>query len=182
LKQKSDIEQVGVPQIQRYKMDSYDFTMIDKFFLSSPIFRGMTEKMIILLTGVCGLIFSWKRFPVFPFSHMIGYILILSSSTFHYWAHKRHSQAHEKTSKIKTIVNEGLFSRLRHPLYISVIVLNLGIAFAFGVMITSVFCCLTIVHWVLTALKEEDALMKRFPVEYPKYKQQVRWRMIPWIF
>ena len=60
--------------------------------------------------------------------------------------------------------------------------MNIGIALAFGVMITSALGLLTIIHWVLTALKEEEALMKRFPAEYTRYKQQVRWRMIPWIF
>jgi protein-S-isoprenylcysteine O-methyltransferase Ste14 len=49
-------------------------------------------------------------------------------------------------------------------------------------MITSVLAFLTIIHWVLTALKEEEALMKQFPAEYARYKQSVRWRMIPWIF
>jgi protein-S-isoprenylcysteine O-methyltransferase Ste14 len=60
--------------------------------------------------------------------------------------------------------------------------MNIGIGLAFGVMITLALALVTIIHWVLTALKEEEALIKRFPVEYMRYKQQVRWRMIPWIF
>jgi protein-S-isoprenylcysteine O-methyltransferase Ste14 len=60
--------------------------------------------------------------------------------------------------------------------------MNVGIAISFGVMITSALALLTIIHWVLTAFKEEKELMKRFPGEYARYKQQVRWRMIPWVF
>jgi protein-S-isoprenylcysteine O-methyltransferase Ste14 len=60
--------------------------------------------------------------------------------------------------------------------------MNIGIAIAFGVMMTSGLALLTIIHWALTALKEEETLMKQFPIEYTRYKQQVRWRMIPWIF
>jgi protein-S-isoprenylcysteine O-methyltransferase Ste14 len=60
--------------------------------------------------------------------------------------------------------------------------MNIGIALVFGVIMTFVLALLTIIHWILTALKEEGALMKQFPAEYARYKQSVRWRMIPWIF
>jgi protein-S-isoprenylcysteine O-methyltransferase Ste14 len=60
--------------------------------------------------------------------------------------------------------------------------MNIGIGLAFGVKVTFILSLLTIMHWVLTALKEEAALIKKFPVEYAIYKQRVRWRMIPWIF
>jgi len=156
--------------------------MLNAFFLSNPVYRGATEEIILVGTGVCGLIFSWKRFPIFPLSHMLGGVLILLGYAFHWWAHKKHTQAHEESSEVKTVVTSGIFSKIRHPLYLGLLAMNVGIAIAFGVMITSVLALLTIIHWVLTALNEEEALMKRFPVEYARYTQQVRWRMIPWIF
>jgi protein-S-isoprenylcysteine O-methyltransferase Ste14 len=113
---------------------------------------------------------------------MLGGILILLAYGFHQWAHKKHRQAHEESQEIETIVTTGIFSKIRHPLYLSIIFMNIGIALAFGVMMTFILALLTIIHWVLTALKEEEALMKQFPAEYEGYKQQVRWRMIPWIF
>jgi protein-S-isoprenylcysteine O-methyltransferase Ste14 len=60
--------------------------------------------------------------------------------------------------------------------------MNIGIALAFGIMVTFVLSLLSIIHWVLTALKEEGSLMNQFPEEYSRYKQRVRWRMIPGIF
>jgi protein-S-isoprenylcysteine O-methyltransferase Ste14 len=161
-------------------MNSSNF--INAFFLSNPFYRGTVEKIILVGTGIGGLVFSWKSFPVFPFSHMFGGVLIISAYGFHWWAHRKHKQAHDESLEIQTIVTAGVFSRIRHPLYLSLLAMNIGIALAFGIMITFVFALLTIIHWALTALKEEEALMKRFPVEYKRYKQQVRWRMIPWIF
>jgi protein-S-isoprenylcysteine O-methyltransferase Ste14 len=38
---------------------------------------------------------------------------------------------------------------------------------------------LTIIHWIVTALKEEAVLLQKFSHEYVQYKQEVRWRMIP---
>jgi len=113
---------------------------------------------------------------------MLGGILILLSYGFHGWAHKKHKQAHKDSKEIETIVTTGAFSKIRHPLYLSIIPMNIGIALAFGVMATFILALLTIIHWVLTALTEEAALMKKFPVEYARYKQRVWWRMIPWIF
>ena len=156
--------------------------VLNAFFLSNPLYRGMAEKIILVGTGICGLVFSWKMFPIFPLSHMLGGILILLAYGFHQWAHKKHKQAHKESKEIETLVITGGFSKIRHPLYLSLIFMNIGIALAFGVMMTSALALLTIIHWVLTAIKEEEALLKQFPVEYARYKQRVRWRMIPWIF
>ena len=156
--------------------------VLDTFLLSNPFYRGMAEKIILVGTGICGLVLSCKKFPVFPLSHMLGGILILLAYGFHQWAHKKHKQAHEESQEIETIVITGVFSKIRHPLYLSLIFMNIGIALAFGVLITSALALLTIIHWVLTALKEEEALMKQFPAEYARYKQSVRWRIVPWIF
>jgi protein-S-isoprenylcysteine O-methyltransferase Ste14 len=156
--------------------------LMNAFFLSNPLYRGIAEKIILVGTGICGLIFSWKTFPIFPLSHMLGGILLFLAFLFHQWAHKKHKQAHEESQEIKAIVTTGVFSKIRHPLYLSIIFMNIGIALAFGVMMTFILALLTIIHWVLTALKEEDALINEFPAEYAIYKQSVRWRMIPWIF
>jgi protein-S-isoprenylcysteine O-methyltransferase Ste14 len=113
---------------------------------------------------------------------MLGGILIILAFGFHAWAHKAHKQAHMDSKEIEAIVTTGVFSKIRHPLYLSAISMNIGIGLAFGVLVTFLLSLLTIVHWVLTALKEEAALIKKFPSEYAIYKQRVRWRMIPWIF
>ncbi len=158
------------------------FNGLNAFFLSNPLYRGMAEKIILVGTGICGLLFSWKTFPIFPLSHVLGGVLIPLAYGFHRWVHKEHKQAHEESGKIEAIVNTGVFSKIRHPLYLSIIAMNIGIALAFGVMVTFILALLTIIHWVLTALKEEEALMEKFPAEYQKYKQRVQWRMILWIF
>ena len=155
---------------------------LDAFFLSNPFHRGMAEKIILIGTGICGLVFSWKTFSIFPLLNILGGILVLLAYAFHRRTEKDHRQAHKESQDIVTIVTSGVYSKTRHPLYLSLIAMNIGIALAFGVMMTFAFALLTIIHWVLTALREEEALMKQFPVEYPRYKQRVRWLMIPGVF
>ena len=152
------------------------------FFLSNPFYRGMAEKIILIGTGICGLVFSLKTLSIFPLSNTLGGILVLLAYAFHRWAEKDHKQAHKESQDIETIIAAGVYSKIRHPLYLSHIAMNIGIALAFGIMMTFALALLTIIHWVLTALKEEEALTKQFPVKYPRYKQQVRWLMIPGVF
>lgn len=49
-------------------------------------------------------------------------------------------------------------------------------------MQTFIMALLTIIHWIATSLKEEEALLQKFPDAYNQYKKLVRWRMIPGIF
>ena len=152
------------------------------FFLSNPFYRGMAEIIILIGTGICGLVFSWKTFSIFPLSNILGGILILLAFAFHWWTEKDHKQAHEHSGNIEKIVITGVYAKIRHPLYLSLILQNIGIALAFGVMITFVMALLTIIHWTVTALKEEAVLLQKFPHEYMQYKEEVRWRMIPGVF
>jgi protein-S-isoprenylcysteine O-methyltransferase Ste14 len=152
------------------------------FFLSNPLYRGMAEKIILIGSGICGLVFSWKMLAIFPLSNILGAILIILAFSFHRWAEKNHRQAHKKSQDIEILVTAGVYSKIRHPLYLSLILQNIGIALAFGVMITFVLALLTIIHWIVTALTEEAALLHTFPHEYLQYKQKVRWRMIPGVF
>ena len=155
---------------------------LDAFFLSNRYYPGMAEKIVLVGTGICGLVFSWKTFPVFPLSRILGGFLILLAYAFHRWTEKDHKQAHKEPQDIDTIVTTGVHSKIRHPLYISLIAMNIGIALAFGVMITFVMALLTIIHWIVTALREEAVLLQTFPHDYKRYKQEVRWRMIPGVF
>lgn len=156
--------------------------MIDAFLLSNPFHRGMVEWLILVGTGICGLMFSWTKFSIFPISNMLGGLLILSAFAFHCWAHMEHKQAHKRSEDIDTLVTSGVYAKIRHPLYLSLIFLNIGIALSFGVMITFILALLTIVHWIATSIKEEEILLQRFPDAYRQYKLAVRWRMIPGIF
>ena len=157
-------------------------SIIDAFLLSNPFHRGMVECLILIGTGICGRVFSWARFSIFPFSNIFGGLLILSAFAFHWRTEKAHRQAHEKSEDINTIVTSGAYTKIRHPLYLSLIMMNIGISLSFGVLLTFVMALLTIIHWIATSLKEEQVLLRKFPDAYTQYKTSVRWRMIPGIF
>ncbi|MBW8004049.1 MAG: isoprenylcysteine carboxylmethyltransferase family protein [Planctomycetes bacterium] len=80
------------------------------------------------------------------------------------------------------IVTTGIYSKIRHPLYLSLIFINLGIGLAFRVIWTLIIAVVTGVLAIMTALKEEEFLLKEFPEEYSQYKKDVQWRLLPHIF
>ena len=113
---------------------------------------------------------TWTKFSIFPVSNILGGFLILFAFAFHLWAEKDHRQAHEQADNIEKIVNSGVYSKIRHPLYLSLIILNIGIGLSFGVLLTIIMALLTIVHWIATSLKEEAVLLQKFPDAYNQYK------------
>ena len=156
--------------------------LIDTLLLSNPLHRGMIEYLLLIGTGILGLIFSWLKLPFSPMLNIVGGLLIVSGLLFHVYTGKNHKQAHEKSADIVKIVSDGVFSKLRHPLYLSAIIINLGIAFAFGIVLTLLIAIGSAFHWVMTALKEEEFLLQKFGEEYRQYKKNVRWRFLPGIF
>jgi len=155
---------------------------LEAFFLSNPLYRGMVELVVLIGTGISGLVFSWARLHVHPLLNLAGGVLILIGLVFHCLTEKAHKMAHEPSRAIENLVTTGAYSKIRHPLYLGIIVMNAGITLAFGVILTFVITLLTIVHWIITSLVEEGFLLRKFPAEYMRYKQEVRWRMIPGIF
>jgi protein-S-isoprenylcysteine O-methyltransferase Ste14 len=156
--------------------------LIDTLLLSNPIHRGIIEYILLIGTGILGLLFTWSKLPFFPVLNIVGGILILGGFLFHVYAGKNHKQAHEKSADIVKIVKNGVFSKIRHPLYLSAIIINLGIALAFGVVLTLLIALCSIFHWIITALKEEEFLLQKFGQDYSQYKKNVRWRFLPGIF
>jgi hypothetical protein len=55
-----------------------NWNLIDTVLLSNPIHRGMIEFLLLIGTGILGLLFSWPQLPFSPVLTIVGGILILS--------------------------------------------------------------------------------------------------------
>jgi protein-S-isoprenylcysteine O-methyltransferase Ste14 len=78
-----------------------------------------------------------------------------------------------------TLVQTGIYARVRHPIYGGIIVAAAG----WGLVTASVAAlAMALVIWgffVVKSMREEAWLVERFP-EYPSYRARTR-RLIPWI-
>ena len=163
-------------------MTEQKLTPLDKLLLIKPTHRVMIEWPILIIVAVLGTVFSWSKMPFFPYSNIIGGIVFISGMLFHKNCHKAHVQAHEQSGDIESLVKTGIFSRIRHPLYLSLIPVYFGFAIAWGVLWLLLPASILTVLTVLTAVKEEEFLLQKFGSEYEEYMQAVPWRFIPGIF
>lgn len=157
-------------------------TLIEKYLLLNPLIKGIFENGILIISGIISIIFKLWEIPFFPTINIIGGALFIFAGLFHGYCEKYHKQAHDQASEIKHIVTSGIYSRLRHPIYLSLIIMNIGIALAFNSWISLFFAIIFSLSWILTALEEEKYLLNKFGEEYTEYIKNVHWRIIPGIF
>jgi protein-S-isoprenylcysteine O-methyltransferase Ste14 len=157
-------------------------TLLNQYLLAKPTLRMVIEWPIIIIIGILGEIFSWVRIPLSPYSNFVGGAILLGGWIFHTYCHRDHKQAHEQSQQIEGLATTGVFSKMRHPMYLSLILMYLGLAIAWGVvwmlLPTLLFSAVT----VLVAIKEEEFLLRKFGHQYEEYMQAVPWRFIPKIF
>jgi protein-S-isoprenylcysteine O-methyltransferase Ste14 len=154
--------------------------VLDRYLLLKPSVRALIEWPIFISIGVAGMFLSSPMLP-FPTVNIIGAMVLIAGWLIHGWAHRIHKQAHETVEKIERVVVSGFYSKIRHPCYLGLILMNFGFAASWGVawlLIPAViFSALT----VLTALREEKILLKKFGKRYEEYLRKVKWRFIPGI-
>jgi len=157
-------------------------TLLDQYLLAKPITSMVIEFPIIVIIGILGEICSWTRIPLSPYPNVVGGAILLGGLIFHAYCHRVHQQAHEHSQHIEGLVTTGVFSRMRHPMYSSLILMYLGLAIAWGIVWMLVPSLLFSALTVLTAIKEEEFLLQRFGHQYEEYRHAVPWRFIPRLF
>ena len=161
-------------------MEKYKF--IDRFLLAKPNIIFLAGFLIIVITGAAGEIFDWMKIPFSPYSNIIGGIIAACGWLLHLYCHRIHKQAHNKSEQIDEIVTTGIFSKIRHPMYLGMILGFLGISIAWGVIWMLIPAVLFSLLAVLISIKEEEYLLKKFGRRYEEYMEKVRWRFITKIF
>lgn len=161
-------------------MENLNF--LDKMLIVNPAKRGLVEWACLVVVGVAGLFFSWLKTPGIPYVNIFGGILFCLGFLLHVSCEKNHKQAHESSEQIHTIVTSGIYAKVRHPIYLSLIMMDFGLGLMFGIVAVIVLALIFSCLWILTALTEEKFLLQKFPNIYRQYMQEVKWRIIPAVF
>ncbi len=155
---------------------------MDRVLLSDPKIRVFIQWVLLAGTGAAGIVLSWSRLPYFPATNIIGGMLCLAAIAFHGYCERAHKEAHQKSQNITRIITDSIYSRIRHPLYLSSILMNVGFALAVGIVWTLILASLFSALVLFVAIKEESFLLAKFESEYRDYMRKVPWRMIPGVF
>ncbi len=133
--------------------------------------------LIIMIGPLTGLYGIWKL-PINLFLSIILGITIFLLGTYVYF---KWEIFWYKTYKGQ-LVTGGIFQRIRHPHYVSILIVGFGLALFFYSLSALVIAFLAIPIMIWSILDEEKLLVKQYGNEYKEYMKKVPWRLIPRIF
>ncbi len=79
-------------------------------------------------------------------------------------------------------MTSGIYSKVRHPGYLGLILVYFGLATVFGVIWMLIPAAIFSVSTYFTAVEEDKVLERRFREEYYHYIRRVPWRFVPRVF
>lgn len=106
-------------------------------------------------------------------------ILVQSFHLFAFKSLKDNFADSEYAVKNGKLITSGLYSFVRHPIYTVFFLYGVILLFVTPVIVV---CLLMFTLGPLRIAKEEKLLIQQYGQEYLDYCNQVRWRMIPWIY
>jgi protein-S-isoprenylcysteine O-methyltransferase Ste14 len=162
--------------------------------ISSGVREDKSNRWVFLVFGAVGLLSSYlpaymDRMDLWTIdgeiTRWLGVVLYLAGGTLRMWPvfvlGRRFSGLVAIQPGHKLVTN-GLYSVIRHPSYMGLLLGLLGWALAFRSSVGVLLTLLTL--WPLLArIKSEEALLSsEFGTEYDAYRTRTRWRLLPGIF
>lgn len=165
--------------LRSYKIKSYFY---DKFF----IFGLVVLSNIMLWTGYFSirLNLSFKNYLVGEIYNIIGFLIVLIGALLSFYGKlqmKESWSAYTKPNEKIVIIDKGLYSIVRHPIYLFSILMTIGTVLVFPFWWNFLCGFLMIILYILKMIFEEDMLIRTVP-EYKNYMMKVKYRLIPFIF
>jgi len=125
--------------------------------------------------------FRWTNPPVPSITYLCGYIVLLLAAILIVWAMFSNNYfstvvriQKERGHKVAT---KGPYESVRHPGYIGVMFVALGLALAFGSLWALIPAVLICILFIIRTALEDRTLRKELP-GYKEYAKKVRYRLI----
>jgi protein-S-isoprenylcysteine O-methyltransferase Ste14 len=153
--------------------------------------QSSTQKIIIALSivGLLALMvfsafdhrFTWSPVPIYI--SLLGDVLIALGLLIDFFVFRENSYGAStiETFADQKVISTGLYALVRHPMYVGVLVMCIGVPLALDSWWGLVFLALTLPVLILRILDEEKLLKKDLP-GYSEYTQRVRYRLAPYLW
>ena len=86
-----------------------------------------------------------------------------------------------EVSKNQKLVDTGLYSVVRHPMYSATLIMFLSMGLVLGSICASIILCLYI-PILLKRIENEEKVLEQGLKGYIEYKKKVKYKLIPWIY
>lgn len=125
--------------------------------------------------------FRWSVMP--PFVAILGDAIVVVAFYVYFivMRENRFASGVIELNAGQHVISTGPYSIVRHPMYIGLLLITLGVPLAMGsYWALTIFAAeIPVVMWRL--LNEEQFLVKNLP-GYAEYRTQTRWRLVPGVF
>ena len=125
--------------------------------------------------------FGWTRVP----GWLVWAAAIVQLGSYGLYAEVLRENAYlSRTVEVQegqTVIDTGLYSIVRHPMYTATILMSLAIPLVLGSWI-SFALMLVFPIIILFRIRGEEAVLEEGLPGYREYKEKVRWRLIPYIW
>jgi len=134
--------------------------------------------LLIILLGPITPIFNLWTLPInFFLSLIIGTVIFLIGAYIYFkweihWQKTYHGQ----------IVTDGIFKKIRHPHYTSLLIIGFGLAFFFYSIAALIIAIIAIPIMIISIFDEEKLLLKQYGKNYEKFMEDTPWRLFPGLF
>jgi protein-S-isoprenylcysteine O-methyltransferase Ste14 len=134
---------------------------------------GMFIAIIIFLIDPSW--FRWSQLPLPALLRYIGVITGIFSVPLLIWTHRTLGKYYAPVLELKeehTLINEGPYTFIRHPMYSVFILFTLSIALISANLFVMIFTLMVIIPFPFIARKEENMLLNELGGVYQDYMEQ----------
>jgi protein-S-isoprenylcysteine O-methyltransferase Ste14 len=153
--------------------------------------QNMAQKIIISIgfLSLIGVIvfsafdyrFGWS--PVPAYVALLGDLLVALGLFVNLLVFRENSYGGSSIEIVndQKVISTGLYARVRHPMYVGVLIMVIGVPLALGSWWGLAIIALTLPVLIWRILDEEELLKKDLP-GYTEYTQKVRYRLVPYLW
>ena len=149
------------------------------------------QKSVIKLSGlmfvlgfiIAGLDYRFSLLPLPSFISIIGSILFIISYVLYAEVLRENTYLSRtiKVEKNQKVIDTGLYSIVRHPMYMATLILFLSMPLVLGSII-SFLVFLIYPFIIIKRLKNEEEFLEKELDGYSEYKKKVKYRLFPFIY
>ena len=149
------------------------------------------QKTVILLSGLmfilgfvlAGFNYRFNWLPISNIFVIIGSVIFLISYILYAEVLKENSYLLRtiKVESTQEVVDTGMYSIVRHPMYLITILLFLSIPLVLG-SILSFFIFLIYPFLIVKRIKNEEKVLEKELKGYKEYKKKVKYKLIPFVW
>ena len=143
----------------------------------------LSSLMFVLGFIIAGLDYRFRLLPLPSFISIIGSILFIISYVLYAEVLRENTYLSRtiKVEKNQKVIDIGLYSIVRHPMYMATFILFLSMPLVLGSII-SFLVFLIYPFIIIKRLKNEEEFLEKELDGYSEYKKKVKYRLIPFIY